>query len=194
MALVLRHGLETNPNFEDRLSFIVDHRVLWVRGWLTWTAAAIAIVYFYMTFSSTHRLGRLAVLLAAAAIATDLSAQAIEIGVLPPIAARIIGSNGGVDLFVALHRTAVMLSGYVANGLYSLAALILAWSARRVYPLGVSFAGIATACAGFALSAAALVDSAAGMFWTNVFLIPFLLLWLAGVAISRGRILSKTEQ
>lgn len=182
MALVLRYGLETNSNFQDRLLFIANHRTLWTCAWLTWTAAAIAILYFYLTFCSTHQLPRLAVLLTAAAIAPDLSAQAIEIGVLPGIAAHILNSNAGLDLFIALHRTAVMLSGYTANGLYSLSALILAFSARHTYPAWVSLAGIGTGCFGLALSGAALMDSASGMFWTNVLLIPSLLLWLAGVA------------
>src|SRR5438094_6607201 len=103
MALVLRRGLETNPDFQDRLAFIVNQRALWICGWLTWTAAAIAILYFYMTFSAVHQRGRVAVLVAAAGIAADLSGQAIEIGVLPQLAAR-------VDLFTAFHRTAVMMS------------------------------------------------------------------------------------
>lgn len=86
------------------------------------------------------------------------------------------------DLFLILHRTAVFLSGYVANGLYSLSALILAWSTRGAYPLWVWIAGVATGCFGFMLSAAAPMDSEAGMFSTNVLLVPALLSWLAGVA------------
>src|SRR2546423_9105036 len=91
MALVLRHGLETNPNLQNRLTFIVNQRGLWIGAWLTWTAAAVAILYFYTTFSSAHRLGRLAVLLTAMGIAADLSGQVIEIGVLPGIAQRVLG-------------------------------------------------------------------------------------------------------
>jgi hypothetical protein len=33
---------------------------------------------------------------------------------------------------------------------------------------------------GISLSLAALADSAAGMFWTNVVLLPSILVWLAG--------------
>ena len=29
MALVLRHGLETNPDIQERLRFIAGNRVLW---------------------------------------------------------------------------------------------------------------------------------------------------------------------
>jgi len=85
-----------------------------------------------------------------------------------------------------LHRVAVMLSGYVANGLYSVTALILVWGARHAYPAWVSTIGLAVGVFGIALSVAALLDSVGGMFWTNVFLVPCLLLWLAAVAIIEG--------
>ncbi|HYR86442.1 MAG TPA: hypothetical protein VE422_20310 [Terriglobia bacterium] len=180
MGVVLRQGLETNLDFQDRLSFLVNHRALWTLGWLTWTAAAIAILYFYMVFVSTHHNGNLAVFLTAAAIAPDLSAQAIEIGILPEITQQ-------VERFMLLHRTAVLMSGYVANGLYSFSALILAWSTRSVYPAWVWLSGMAVGCFGFMLSAAALVNSTAGMFWSNVLLVPSILLWLAGVALREAR-------
>ena len=184
MALILRNGLETTPELQVRLRFIAEHAALWTLGWLTWTAAAIAILYFYLVFASTHQVGNLAVLLTATAVAPDLSAQAIEIGILPAIARGIIQTNAGTDLFTAFHRTAVMMSGFVANGLYSISALILVWNTRSIYRAWVSTAGIATGCLGLMLSATALADSAVGMFWTNVFLVPCLLLWLAGVSRS----------
>jgi hypothetical protein len=190
MAVVLRHGLETNPDFQDRLSFLVNHSAMWDFAWLMWTGAALAILNFYAAFASAYEAGqaprpvlRVAVLLAAAAIGPDLAAQAIEIGVLPELANRILHGDTGNELFLALHRTAVMMSGYVANGLYSLSALILAWSTRRAYPVRVYAAGLAAGCFGLMLSAAALMDSVQGMFWSNVVLIPSILWWLAGVAL-----------
>jgi hypothetical protein len=176
MAFILRHGLETNPDLLNRVSFIVDHAALWTFAWLTWTAAAIAILCFYGAFASVHRTGPIAVWLTIAAIGPDLCAQAIEIGVLPQTATR-------ADLFVTLHRIAVLMSGFVANGLYSASALILAWTTRRVYPAWVWAADVATGVFGLALSAAALLNSADGMFWANVVLVPSLLLWLLGVAV-----------
>jgi len=181
MAFVLRRGLETTPELRERFSFLIDHRTLWTLGWLSWTLAALAILYFYFTFANVHfRSSRFAVLLTIAALGPDLSAQAIEIGVLPPLAARAFSSDAASELFLTLHRAAVMLSGFVANGLYSTTALILTWGARGAYPSWVSIIGIA-------LSVAALLDSAAGMFWTNVFLVPAILLWLAAVAIVPAR-------
>ena len=106
-----------------------------------------------------------------------------EIGVLPSLATRAFNSNAAPELFLTLHRVAVMLSGFVANGLYSTTALILTWGAREAYPAQVSIIGIAVGIFGIALSVAALVDSVAGMFWANVFLLPAILLWLAAIAI-----------
>jgi len=185
MAFVLRHGLETTPQLEDRLTFLMNHRTLWTFGWLTWTIAALAILYFYIVFAATHQLkSHFAVFLTVVALGPDLSAQAIEIRVLP---------NAMPELFLTLHRIAVMLSGFVANGLYSLTALMLVWAARHAYPAWVSIIGVAVGVSGIALSVAALLNSAAGMFWTNVILVPSLLLWLAAVAVDRSRVTKGSE-
>jgi hypothetical protein len=148
MALILRHGLDTNPALQDRWSFLCNHRILWSLGWLTWTATALTILYFYIAFAAAHQantLWQFAVLLSAAAIGPDLAAQAVEIGVLPEIAHRAFSGNSAAELFMDLHRTAVMMSGFVANGLYTLPALILALSTRQAYPFWIWIAGVAVA-------------------------------------------------
>ncbi len=176
MVFVLRHGLETNPDFQARLAFLANHRVAWTLAWLSWTAAAIAILYFYVAFADAHPSApRLAVMLTIVALGPDLAAQSIEIGVLPSLAVP--------ELFLTLHRVAVMLSGFLANGLYSITAMLLAWAARRDYPAWLSVIGIAVGVFGIGLSIAALLDSANGMFWTNVFLVPSILLWLAALSV-----------
>src|SRR5262245_31148323 len=184
MALVLRRGLETTPDFQQRLSFLINHRALWTFGWLTWTFAAITILYFYFAFAEVHEpSSRFAVLLTVAALGPDLAAQSIEIGVLPSLAVHEFNANAASGIFLTLHRVAVMLSGFAANGLYSATALLLVWGARRAYPSWVSIVGTAVGVFGIALSIAALLDSVAGMFWTNVFLVPAILLWLLAIAM-----------
>jgi hypothetical protein len=177
MAAILRHGLETNPDFQARLQFILDYRILWGFGWFTWTIAALAILYFYDALAAANEVSRLPVFLTAAALAPDLSAQAIEIGLLPSLTDR-------TDLFLILHRIAVLMSGYLANGLYSLSALILAWTTRSAYPAWVWLAGVSVSLFGIMLSVAVLAGSTAGMFWTNVFLLPAILVWVGGVTYS----------
>jgi hypothetical protein len=184
MALVLRHGLETTPDLQQRLSFLINHRALWTFGWLAWTVAAITILYFYFAFAEVHRhSSHYAVLLTVAALGPDLAAQSIEVGVLPSLAVHEFSTNAGPELFLTLDRVAVMLSGFAANGLYSATALLLVWGARHAYPTWVSMVGSAVGVFGIALSIAALLDSVAGMFWTNVFLVPAILLWLLAIAV-----------
>lgn len=185
LALVLERGLETTPEIQDRFAFLVNQWALWTLGWLTWTVAAISILYFFLAFADSHYIrSRLPVYLTIIAIAPDLVAQAIEIGVLPSLAVDAFSRNGVPELFLALHRVAVMLSGCLANGLYSVSAASLAWMARHAYPAWITALGIAVGVFGLALSVAALLDSVAGMFWTNVLLVPALLLWLAVVAFT----------
>ena len=80
LAFVLRHGLETNPDFQDRLAFLVNHRALWTLGWLPWSISAIAILYFYITFAEVLGLkSNLPVLLTVLAVAPGtLTIQAID--------------------------------------------------------------------------------------------------------------------
>ena len=197
MLAILRHGLDTNTNLLERMEFIVNRKYLWISAWLAWNVAALSILFFYYSMAIAHEqdagcrltLLHLAVIFSTAAIAVDLTAETLEMGLLPDLAALALNDAhaqpGGItatEMFLLLHRIVVMLSGYLANGLYSLSALMLAWTTRKFYPVWTWMAGISVGAAGFALSAAALANSAQGMFWTNVVLVPGILVWLAGVA------------
>ena len=189
MAMILREGLESNPDVTARLRFVSVQRVWWTVAWLTWTLAAATILAFYARFAAVHRIEGLpaaalntAVLLTIVAVGADWTAQGVEIFVLPGLAGR--GDAGG---FLAWHRTAVVLTGVLANGLYTLATLLLVWASRRAYPRWIRAAGLGTVIGGATLSAAAWADSASGMVIANVVLVPCLLTWLAGVAVSAAR-------
>ncbi|MBI4279818.1 MAG: hypothetical protein HY660_15315, partial [Armatimonadetes bacterium] len=181
LAGILRHGLETNPDLVARLRFLVDHRAMWIGAWLTWSTAALSVLYFYAAFAWAH--GRhgdagavplaLAVMLSAAGVAPDLAAGAIEVGVLPALAHRALaelssGAGGAtvVPLFLALHRTGTMLAGYLANGLYTISAILLTWSTRHVYPPWVWIAGLGVGLSGLVAAGAALANSIPGMVWS----------------------------
>ena len=207
MATILRQGLETNPVLGDRVRFIADHVVLWRLAWLSWSVAAVSILYFFASFVSAHGMsatdpagGRgLVLMLGVVAVATDLTAEMIEIGVAPGLARQAVAEMAGSDaspsaaaLFVAFHRTSVMLSGFLANGLYSVIVLVLSVVGRRQYPKWVSWAGIGVGLSGIVLSAACLIDSVDGMVWSNVALVPLLLVWLAGVGLRPATIEPRT--
>jgi hypothetical protein len=229
MAAILGRGLETQPDLAERLAFIANQRWLWIGGWLTWNAAAVSVLYYYAAFSWLHRLHgasgdstdvheatssataksnqwsvpeaplRFAVVIAIVAVAADLSAEAIWMGVAPSLASQALAQSRGataaaemtespaVAQFLLVHRAAAMLSGFVANGLYTFAAILLAWSARRHYPPWVLAAALVVGVLGVALSASVLAESVFGMFFANVALVPAILVWQAGVAITAWR-------
>lgn len=186
MTLILRHGLETNADLAGRLRFVAEHRLWWTAGWLSWTVAAVTILNFYARFAAAHRSRgvspaplRAAVLLTIVAVAADWTAQAIEIFVLPGLARA-----ANVTDFLAWHRAAVVSTGFLANGLYTISALLLVWASRRAYPRWIQVAGCGVVTGGTILSAAAWADSAVGMLAANILLMPCLLVWLAGVGAS----------
>ena len=177
MAAVLGRGLATNPDAAGRMRFVAGHQVLWSLAWLSWTAAAFTILRLFRALSSRYG-PELAAWLTVAAVGFDLSAQLLEALACPLFAAR--GLAGG---FLEADRTAVVLTGGFANALYTLAAGVLAWRARRAYPGWVSLSAGGVVAGGAALSAAAYANSPAGLFWSNALLVPCLVAWLAGLAI-----------
>ena len=179
MALILRHGLQSNPDLADRLRFLVERRGLWTAAWLTWNVAALSILWFFACVAEARPCGltRFALALAAAGVAGDLSAETIEMALVPAFAAA-----GNAAALQTADRAAVLLTGYLANGLYtaaSLASLAALW--KDSAPL-VRVSGVLVGIAGLWLSAAALADSTWGMLASNVLLVPAILGWQLGRA------------
>jgi len=192
MVCVLRKGLATNPDLVSRLQFITKQPVLWTMAWLCWNAAALTILYFFVCLfrvnESDH--GRLLfpVMLVTAAVAVDLSAEAIAMGVWPEVAARgLRAGSTAMGQFEVLDRTVTMLTGYLANGLYALATMLVVWPTRSDYPRAVWLAGLGVGGAGVALSVAALYDSVPALVWSNALLVPCIVVWQIGVAITAGK-------
>jgi hypothetical protein len=201
MALVLRGGIDPFAPLPERMVYIVDQRALWTFGWLLWNAAALSFLAFIVVFSQAHGHGRsdgglpfqIAVALTTAGIVADLSGEAVLMGVLPSLAARALAdvsageTASATAMFSSLHQLAVMLTAYVANGLYSLSALVLVLSTRSQYPWLVWLAGLGAGATGLMLSVVALADWGAGLIITNALLVPLIVLWQAGVALSASR-------
>ena len=130
--------------------------------WLLWMIAAISLVGFYAWWgSSLQRIAPLAV--AMVAIACDFAGESIYIGWLPPVGTK-------------LERAAALLTGGAANGLYTLAGIMLTlatpslrfrWLAWLAWASGVALTivTILNVQTGVVIASAALM----------VFFIPFVL-------------------
>ena len=196
---ILNRGLQTNIDLSDRIQFIAHNQSIWAFGWFTCTMASLATFYFFFCLNNAHQtedgkiygLLKLALLLATAGIALDLSAQIIEMIVLPDLANRILISTASeytsaVGQFLAMDRVAIGLTGYAANGFYTIATLLTCWSTRNFYPKIITITALAVGITGLVLSYFSLINYTNGLFWSNAILMPCLLLWQSGIATVSG--------
>jgi hypothetical protein len=176
MLSTLKPGLPVSGSLPaDRIAFIERNKGLWWAGWLVWHAAAISLVLFFLVLAGRFR-GRAPVLCAAAVVvsvvglAADLSAEAIYMGVVPELRG---------NEFHAAEIVGGILTGYLGNGLYTVAGILLTWSGARELPRSLLGLALPTWGAGLCLSASSLLHSADGQLWSTAVLMPLFVLWAA---------------
>jgi hypothetical protein len=159
-------------------------------GWATWALCALA---FVATLAALGRaaapgshLAALAVSIAAASAAVDLTADALYIAVLPPLAAA---SAPPADLFRAVEGIAWSAGVLVANSLYSLAvlAMTLALLPRREVRARVHALGVGSFLCGMAVTAGGLAGSPFLVAAATGPTIVLFALWALGAARSLAR-------
>jgi hypothetical protein len=115
MAAALRFGTEVVPLPSDRIAYIAAHPTLWRAGWSIWIGSGVTLVTFYAwwgAFLEHPRWGLVAVAIAAAGLSCDFAGESLLIAWLP-------------RNYDTLARAATLLSGAAANGLYTLAGIVL---------------------------------------------------------------------
>jgi hypothetical protein len=175
MLLLLRRGL---PGFSDdeRLAYVASHRLAWIGGWMLWQVAAISLIGFYGVLALRFRgiLSVVAMGVATAGLAIDFICETRYIGVLPEL-------HGAA--FAALDRELEVLIGYAANGLYTVALVLLVIAGWRELPrVALALAG-PVAASGFALALASLAHNARLETITSAILFPLFTLWIFVVGI-----------
>jgi hypothetical protein len=154
--LVLRHGLPPVAR-AARVAYVSSHLVSWRLGWLSWNLAAISLVGLLLCLAARWRsraalLCIMAVVLATAGLASDLGAEALLAGLTPTSASEL----GRVQ------AEGLLLTGYAANGLYTVAGILVTAAGRRELPPELVALGGLVWAAGLLLSAATLVGSTDG--------------------------------
>lgn len=136
MLALLRPGMEVVPDAAARAAYIAGHPVAWRTGWALWIGAAICLAGFYAWWGS--RLGRPrpatgAFLIVLAGVACDLLAESLYIGWLP------------TDL-ESVAPIGTLLTGGAANGLYTIAGILLTLSTPSLSPWMKRWAWVVWAC------------------------------------------------
>lgn len=175
MLLLLRRGL---PGFADdeRLAYMAAHRVAWMVGWALWQLAALSLLGFYGVLALRFRgvLSVVAMAAAAAGISLDFACEARYMAALPEL--------HGAD-FAHLDRELEVLIGYAANGLYTIALVLLVLAGWRVLPrIALALAG-PVAASGLALALASLAHDARMETIASAVLFPLFTLWIVVVGL-----------
>lgn len=155
-----------------------EHSTAWRLAWALWSASALGLLATISLVAPASSLGRLALTLAGAGLAVDLSSQSLLVFVLPEAAesAALVAKAGWTGAAV------------VANGLYTFAVVAAAAASHRQNPTSRSFvaASGAVGITGAAVSIAAAADSplqpVAGAALTFA-----ILTWLLLVGVTRWR-------
>jgi hypothetical protein len=175
MLFLLRRGL---PGFADdeRVAYIATHRAAWLGGWLLWQIAAISLLAFYGVLALRFRgvLSLTAMAVAVAGFSIDFATEARYLGVLPELRG---------EAFAMLDRELEVLIGYGANGLYTVALVLLVVAGWRELPrFALALAG-PVAASGFALALASLAHDARMETVTSAILFPLFTLWVIVVGL-----------
>src|SRR5687767_7081918 len=174
MLFLLRRGLPGFPE-EERLAYMAAHRFAWLGGWLIWQVAAVSVVAFYGVLAMRFRgvLSVTAMCLAAAAIAIDFTCESRYMGVLPELRG---------EAFALLDRELEVQIGYAANGLYTLAFVLLVVAGWRVLPKMALVLSGPVVGSGIALALASLRHDPRLETITSALLFVSLILWMVVIA------------
>ncbi|MFO1464303.1 MAG: hypothetical protein U1F66_11050 [bacterium] len=174
MLFLLAPGIDAAVPLELRLQYISSHPRLWTFAWLTWIFAAVSLIYFLVhwgclleSLEPHRRRGKIvfAVLVGCLGMIPDTLAETLYIGLIPRLAALGQAKTGealptALDHIRMWQQNLNMLTGFLGNGLYCIGGMTLTLLSIQVggFPKKWSFPALLIWTAGFALSAATLLD------------------------------------
>jgi hypothetical protein len=172
--LLMRGGL---PPFDDeaRLAYIVAHRAAWTFGWMTWHLSVLTLISLFAVLALRlgDSLSWSALAIASVGAAIDLPTQVRYYVTIPEVRG---------EAFVLLDRELQAMTAYAANGLYTLAFLLVAIAGWRLLPALARVLAGPIAVAGFAFSIGALQHNVLVEIVSSALLFPLFILWTISVA------------
>jgi hypothetical protein len=174
MLSFLREALP--PAADDaRIAYIAVHRAAWTAGWLSWQLAVITLIALYAVLAKriggTIPLAALAIGTAGASI--DVATQMRYLVILPQLRD---------DAFALLDRELEAMTGYAANGLYTLAFVLFVLAGWKTMPRLANLLAPPIAVSGFALALFALLHHSTGEIVSTAILFPLFTLWTILIA------------
>jgi len=178
MLLILRPGTEAVADLVERAGYIAQNPVLWRGGWALWIAAALSLLAFYAWWGShlsSPGPASAAFLIAVAGIACDCLAESLYIGWLPE----------HMDVAAPLGT---LLTGAAANGLYTLAGIVLTLATRSLKGALLVWTWILWIC-GLSLTVSTLCGNVTAMVVSTAILMTLFSPWV----VVLGRTLKRSD-
>lgn len=178
MWLWLKPGLPLpHTIMADRMSYVVSHPAWWIIGWGLCHLAALSMLGMYVGLAGQWlKLAPipcvLALLMSAAGLCADLGAEMLYMG---------LAADLGAHDFGLLERVVGLLTGYLGNGMYSVAGVLLTVAGWKMMPIALRTLALAVWGAGLVLSGATLLEAPQVQFWSIAILMPSVVLWSAGI-------------
>lgn len=177
----------------QRATFLSLHANEWALMWGTWTMASLSLFGFYWALgmrlsNRPPRMLRAVAWTMLVALGVDVSSQVGYAVRTPAVARDVVAAKGderagAVERLIASERTPAVLSGGIANGLYSLAGVMLCIGAARDprFPRALRWGSLPAWAGGFALVAASLAGDPTWVALTTFIAIGGFMLWCAAV-------------
>jgi hypothetical protein len=153
----MRQGSPLVP-LPERVAYLAGHPWTWSCAWSVWIICALALIAFLVVLAqqipSSRGLANLAVMIALVGAAWDLCCDCIYILVFPWVASwQPLNERG----FLLLEQVTAIASLVIANGLYSVAILVVTTVLRQSRQAGrlTVVLGYAVGGGGLALAASA---------------------------------------
>jgi hypothetical protein len=176
MLTLLRDGMLTEHDAASRAAYVNQNELAWSFGWASWMLAAAMLVAFYAWWGS-HLVSRAtataAVLVAALGIVFDFTGEGLAVFVLPELAGNFTQNAAA---FISAERSFTLLTAGAANGLYTLAGLVLMLATPDL-PVAIRAGMWLTWLAGIAMTVAGIMNHVGGMVASTVVLFPLLVAW-----------------
>lgn len=168
MLVVLQPGMPMEPDINIRMSYMRDHRNIWLFSWLLWMASAFGLLlfcFYLLPFLPKSRLTYYSLAIIAIGIAPDITAEFIYAIILPWIAVNTVAANDITlqiitEQFRTLEYLAVLLTGGFGNGAYNAGGLMLNILGFRnqLLPRWLLWFGIPSWLLGLALSVSTIIN------------------------------------
>ncbi len=117
LATVLAPATPLVPDPAERLAYVREHLLVWRVGWGTWMVAALTLLWFTVWWRGRVGGPRAAVAVAAAGLVVDLCSEVLLVASAP-------------DRYLDAAPLAYFMTGAIANGLYTVAGIMLTLATR----------------------------------------------------------------